>query len=566
MTTIEQTAPLAPPKHRALTITRPVIVAGLLAGVATASGIALTTTSGWLIVRASERPQIMLLLTTIVAVRTFGIGRPVFRYWERLRSHDVSLADLADRRAEVYSRLVPLTPARLGRRGRADLLTGVVDDLTDVVEASVRVTVPVIGALFAGVLAAALTAMVDPAAGLVLAGMLAASAALVWVCWRIESRSQDELLAARAEVTRVSQLTADHASELAAIGGTEAAMGWVERAHDALRTAISRQSRGRALVAGVVLAITGAATITNAWTAATSDHRLPVMALLVLAPVATGEAIGVLTDATRALARAQGSARRLDVLLGQTPAVAPPSAAPRRLPNQAPAEGGEARLAATAAAPRIDLDGVTASWTGGRAHTGPHDLTIEPGEHVAVTGANGSGKSTLLAVLARHLDPSTGRYLIDGVDVTGVPLEEVRSLIALVDDEPHVFASTLRENLRLAIDPDRAAEVSDDVLRKGLRAAGLGPWYDALADGLDTRLGADGMGISGGERARLAIARALLSQRPIIVLDEPVAHLDHPTAEAVLHDLLTTARDRTLVMVTHHGIGVEYFDRTITLS
>lgn len=561
MTTMEQTAPLAPPKHRALTISWQVIFAGLLAGVATASGIALTTTSGWLIVRASERPQIMLLLTTIVAVRTFGIARPVFRYWERLRSHDVSLADLATRRAEVYSRLVPLTPARLGRRGRADLLTGVVDDLTDVVEASVRVTVPVIGALFAGVLAAALTAMVDPAAGLVLAAMLAAAALTVWVCWRIESRSQDELLAARAEVTRVSQLTADHASELAAIGGTKAALGWVDRAHVALRGAISRQSRGRALVAGMVLAITGAATVANAWIATTSDHRIPVMALLVLAPVATGEAIGVLTDATRALARAQGSARRLDVLLGQTPAVSSPTRGGAteevaHLPSTTTAKG---------AAPRIVLDGVTATWTGERSHTGPHDLTIEPGEHVAVTGANGSGKSTLLAVLARHLDPSSGRYLVDGVDVTTAPLDEVRSLIALVDDEPHVFASTLRENLRLAIEPDRAAEVSDEELIGGLRAAGLGNWYDALDAGLDTRLGADGMGISGGERARLAIARALLSGRPIIVLDEPVAHLDHPTAEAVLQDLLTTARDRTLVMVTHHGIGVEHFDRTITL-
>ena len=109
--------------------------AGLLGGIATASGIALTATSGWLIVRASERPVILMLLTAIVAVRTFGMARPVFRYWERLRSHDVALTDLADRRTTAYARLIPLTPARLGRRGRADLLTGVVDDLSDVVDA-----------------------------------------------------------------------------------------------------------------------------------------------------------------------------------------------------------------------------------------------------------------------------------------------------------------------------------------------------------------------------------------------------------------------------------------------
>ena len=131
---------------------RAVLGAGLLGGIATASGIALTATSGWLIVRASERPPILLLLTAIVAVRTFGMARPVFRYWERLRSHDVALADLADRRTTAYERLIPLTPARLGRRGRADLLTGIVDDLSDVVDAQVRVTVPVLSVLVAGVL------------------------------------------------------------------------------------------------------------------------------------------------------------------------------------------------------------------------------------------------------------------------------------------------------------------------------------------------------------------------------------------------------------------------------
>ena len=112
-----------------------VVVAGLLGGAALTAGVALTATSGWLIVRASERPVVLTLLTAIVAVRAFGLARPVFRYWERVRSHDAALDDLAHRRTAVYERLVPLTPARLGTHGRADVLTGVVDDLTDVVAA-----------------------------------------------------------------------------------------------------------------------------------------------------------------------------------------------------------------------------------------------------------------------------------------------------------------------------------------------------------------------------------------------------------------------------------------------
>ena len=522
------------------------IAAGLLGAVAVASGIALTTTSGWLIVRADQRPQIMLLLTTIVAVRTFGLARPVFRYWERLRSHDVALADLAEERTRTYATLIPLTPARLGTRGRADVLTGVVDDLTDVVEASVRVTVPALAAMLAGALAAALTALIDPRIGLVIAGMLLATAGTALVADRLESRSQNEVLGARAEVARVAQLTAEHADELRSIGGTATAAEWLHHAHALLRGAVRRQSRGRALSAAAVLLITGAATLASAALAATSGASTPVMALLVLAPVATGEALGVLTDATRALARARACRERLDDLLGQAPAVT---------------DRGTASLGRPLATPRLELRGLTAGWVPGRTDVGPLDLTIEPGERVAIVGTNGSGKSTTLAVLARHLDPTSGTYTLDDVPATALRLEAVRALFAIVDDEPHVLAATLRANLALA-----APGADDEVLVDSLRRAGLGPWLTGLPDGLDTRLGAGGQGISGGERTRLSIARAIASRRPVILLDEPVAHLDRPTADAVLTDLVRGAGDRSVIMVTHHGADLDHMDRIVSIE
>ena len=530
---------------RPLRLTSGLLVAGLLGGVATASGIALTTTSGWLIVRADQRPQIMLLLTAIVAVRTFGLARPVFRYWERLRSHDAALGDLAEARTDTYAALVPLTPARLGSRGRADLLTGVVDDLTDVVEASVRVTVPAIAALVAGIGAAALTALVDPHVGLVLAGMLLAVACVSAVADRLESRSQSEVLAARAEVARVAQTAAHHADELRSIGGTATAADWLRTAHAQLRTSVARQSRGRSLSAAAVLVITGAATLAAAALAVSSGAPAPVRALLVLAPVATGEALGVLTDATRALARARACSHRLDELLDQAPAVTDPK--------------GASRLRVQGV-PRLRVDGLTAGWRPGRSDLGPLDLTIEPGEHLAITGPNGSGKSTLLAVLARHLDPSAGTYSVDGTDVTAAPLTDVRELMAVVDDEPHVLAGTLRANLALA-----APDADDEALVDSLRRAGLGEWFGGLPEGLDSRLGTGGLGVSGGERTRLSIARAIASGRPVILLDEPVAHLDHPTAEAVIADLRAHAGDRSVIMVSHHGVGLDQMDRVITI-
>ncbi len=529
---------------------RGLLLAGLLGGVAAASGIALTATSGWLIIRADQRPQILLLMTAIVAVRAFGLARPVFRYWERLRSHDTALADLARRRTGTYAALVPLTPARLGTRGRADVLTGVVDDLTDVVEAGVRVTVPALSAALAGVLATVLTALVDLRIGLVLAAMLLGALGTAVVSDRLESRAQAEVLDARAEVSRVATLIAEHADELRAIAGSATAHGWLREAHDELRASTDRQARGRALAAGAVLALTGLATVAAAALAAGSDHGTPVQALLVLAPVATGEVLGVLTDATRALARARACSRRLEALLDQEPAVARAATDEDGTPPPPPV-----------VPPRIELRGLTAGWRPGRTDLGPIDLTVEPGERIAVTGPNGAGKSTLLAVLAHHLDPSGGSFTLDGGDATRMPLARARSLVAVVDDEPHVLAASLRANLALA-----APGADDAALVEALRRSGLGDWYDALPGGLETRLGAGGRGVSGGERARLSVARAVASGRPVLLLDEPVAHLDHPTAAAVLEDLLGGAGPRSVIMVGHHGPGPDRMDRVVRIG
>ena len=526
---------------------RRTILGGLLGGAATASGIALTATSGWLIVRASEEPVILTLMVAIVAVRTFGIARPFFRYLERLVSHDAALDDLAGRRTSVYAALVPLTPARLGRRSRSSVLTGVVDDLTDVVEAQVRVTVPLISSALAGLVAVLLTAWFAPAVGLVLAGLLVAVAATCWLAWLLESRSRDELLEARGEVLRVSDLVARQAVELQAIGGQATAAGWLTEAHDTLRWAVRRQSRGRALVAATLFVATAGATLAAAYLVDPADTGAAVAALLVVVPVAVGEALAPLVDTMRSLVRAQGSGARLDTLLDQEPAVTDTAAA---LAAGIPTSGH-----------RVDLEGAAASWAGHGEQLAPTDLRLTPGQRVAVVGPNGSGKSTLLAVLARHLDPSRGRHAVDGVDVHDLTIDAVRRHVALVDDEPHVFAATVGANLRLA-HPD----ADDAAVTEALARAGLGPWLADLPDGLGTRLGSGGRGLSGGERARLGVARAVLADRPLVLLDEPTAHLDHATATAVLDDVLSATDGRSVVMVSHRPEALDRFDTVLDLG
>ena len=519
-------------------------LAGLWGGLALTSGVALTATSGWLIVRASERPVILTLLTAIVGVRAFGMARPFFRHLERLRSHDSALGDLASARTSVYAALVPLTPARLGRRSRSAVLTGVVDDLTDVVEAHVRVRVPVLSAVVAAAFTTLLTGALVPAGAVVVLGWLLLVVAVGGLGLRLERAAQPVLGAARAEVGRAAELVARHTSELRAIGAEGDVLTRLDRAHDDLGRALRRQSRGRALVTGGVLVLTGLATLAMARVAVDADVSPGVMALLVVVPAALADALLPLADAVRARARAEQSGSRVTALLDQEPAVA--------------ATGTGQPDPRT---PHLRLTGVGAGWVDGRTDVSGVDLDLPPGRRVGITGANGAGKSTTLAVLARALDPQSGRYLVDGRDVRELSLDGVRDLVAVVDDEPHVFAADLRANLLLA-----QPEATADDLVDALRVAGLGGWFDALPDGLATVLGDRGRGVSGGERARLALARAVLSRRPVVLLDEPVAHLDHPTATGVMRDVSRALAGRTVVVVSHRHEGLESLDEILDLT
>ena len=533
--------------------------AGLLGGLAGAAGIALTATSGWLIVSAAARPVILTLLTAIVAVRTFGIARPALRYSERLLSHDTALTDLTRRRVALFGALIPLTPARLGRRRRADLLTGLVTDLDDEVDAQVRVAVPLIATAVGGMLATVVCVVLLPPAGIAVAALVLLAAGVGTIDHLLERRSQSAVLEARAQASATATLIADNLLGLRAIGAERALASRLADHHRALRRAVARQSAGRSVGVGLTILLVAGATAVVAAAAVQATRSgvitAPVAALLTLTPIALGEVLTVIPDAVGALGRSQAARRRTRTLLAQEPAVA--AAAGR---SSAPVETATAGPASPAGAvPELRAAALTAGWSDGRTDLGQIDLLVAPGEHVVLCGPNGSGKSTLLAVLARQLDPSGGTYLLDGRDALELDLDTVRGWIAVLDDEPHVFGTSVRQNIRLA-----RPESSDTDVRSALTAAGLEHWLDELPDGLDTALGSGGRGVSGGERTRIGLARVLLSGRPIVLLDEPVAHLDHPTALAVLETVTAALRGRTVLMVSHREDGRHLFDRVVT--
>ena len=201
----------------------------------------------------------------------------------------------------------------------------------------------------------------------------------------------------------------------------------------------------------------------------------------------------------------------------------------------------------------LELRGVRARWTpDGPVVLDGVDLDLPPGRRVGIVGSSGAGKSTLVAVLLRFLDIESGRVSLAGVDAAELDPDELRRVVGLVADDAHIFGSTLRENLRLA-----RPQASDAELLAALRRAHLGGWYAGLPAGLDTWLGEGGSQLSGGERRRVALARALLANTPVLVLDEPTEGLDGATARALVADLLDAAAGRSVVLVTHRPEGLD---------
>ncbi|GAA2142873.1 thiol reductant ABC exporter subunit CydD [Nocardioides koreensis] len=528
---------------------RGLLASTVVGALASAAGVALTATAGWLIVQASTHPPVLTLLVAVVAVRTFGLARPVLRYVERLRSHDVALRLLAERRVQVYDAVVPLTPGRLGRR-RGDLLASVVDDVDSVVDRELRVRMPVRGFALVAVAAAVVAAVLLPVVGAVVAATCLIAGGAAYLLARAgAARAERTSVASRAalseRVVEVTQVAPELAMWQAEDAATDRVLAESSRWTGATVRATMWLAGARAVALLAVGVGVAAAALLAAPAAASGTVTGPVLALLVLLPLALGDVALPLADAGALAARTGAAERRLRGLESTAPAVADPT-------EPLPAMPGHA----------VDVSGVVAGWDG-TAALRDLSLTLAEGERVAVVGPSGSGKSTLAALMLRFVDPWEGRVALGGVPVRSLALDEVRRLVGLVDDDPHVFATTLVENVRLA-----RPEAHDHDVEAALRHARLGPWLDELPDGLDTWLGDGNAQVSGGERARIGLARSLLADPPVLVLDEPTAHLDHATAEQIARQVLDEPRGRarSVLWVTHGTVGLDLVDRVLDIT
>jgi ATP-binding cassette subfamily C protein CydCD len=528
-----------------------VLLALLLGSLALGSAVGLMATSGWLISRASQQPPVLYLMVAVTATRAFGIGRAVFRYAERLVSHDAVLRMLADTRVAVFRRLERLAPAGLRTARRGDLLTRLVADVDELQDYWLRWLLPASVAVTVSAASVGFTAWLLPEAGAALAaGLLAAGVGVPLVTATAARRTERRLAPARGTLaTRVTDLLTGTA-ELTVAGVLPARTEAARRADGTLTRIASRAAAVTALGDGLTALITGLTVTATALfgAQAVASGRLGgvAMAVVVLTPLAAFEAVLGLPLAVRHRQRARRSAERVYEVL-DAPA---PVREPER-PRQAPASPFP-----------VVVKGLAARYEDGRREAlAGFDLTLREGRRIAVVGASGSGKTTLAQVLLRFLDPQQGSYTLAGVDAYALDGDDVRRLVGLCAQDAHLFDSSVRENLLLARKDATEAE-----LRRALGRARLLDWVDGLPEGLDTLVGEHGARLSGGQRQRLALARALLADFPVLVLDEPAEHLDLPTADALTADLLAATQGRTTLLITHRLAGLEAVDEVIVLD
>lgn len=548
--------------EQALAIPRGRLLAAIAAACATlASAFALAAVSGYLVTRAWTMPPVLDLTVAVVAVRALGVSRGAFRWLDRMLTHDVAFRGVVNLRTTLFTTLAARPGDTVTRLRRGDLLSRLGDDAQELGDHVITAVVPGIVAAVMGVVVLGTVMPISVPAGLaMLAALLLATALAPTAAYRAALITEEAVVTSRSRVSASALEILDDATSLRIDGRLEAALEGLRRdqaSHDAAidRAALPGAVASAAVPLAMILAVTGSVLAAGAaWVDGGASAGL--IGILLLLPLSSFEAASALPAAASQYARSRAAADRLAELTASAPDQAASAAAPTARPasrnravevRPAPARTDEVLT-------RTDLcvQGLSAGWSAGSPRIRDLDLDLPAGSRLAVTGPSGIGKSTLLFTLAGLLAPLSGTITLDGQDITVPGAPTLRSRTTFFAEDAHVFATTLRENLRVV-----RGDLRDDEALAALHAVGLGEWMRTVPHGLDTVLGPDGTTVSGGERRRLLLARAVLRRGPILLLDEPTEHLDAERGDALLRALLTPGDETllpassTVIVVTH---------------
>ncbi|PKQ26338.1 MAG: thiol reductant ABC exporter subunit CydC [Actinobacteria bacterium HGW-Actinobacteria-4] len=510
------------------------------------SAVGLAAVAAWLIARAAEMPSPADIALAAVIVRFFGITRGLFRYLERLASHNTALSGVVTLRERVYTRLADNTADRVLSLSRGEIVARLGADLDSVGDAVVRAIIPVGVAVTVSLLAVGIVGSQLPIAGaalavcLVLAGLV--PAVLTWRSASIAA-TMGTLAHARVSVAALSSIEA--ATEHRVWGTREATSAELAQANADAELAQEATARPAAWSAGTQTLLSGLALIAGVGFAVVAiragDISGPAGAMVALTPLAAFEAVGAIPNAIQQLFRSRAAAQRLDEAVGSGDGATTPG----------PSVGS------TTAAP-LFLRDLSAAWPG-MTPTRPVSTTVPPGSCLAITGASGVGKTTLLLTIAGAMQPHAGTV---GLGDAAVTASDTGAVIAMTAEDAHIFGTTVLENLRVA-----CGNVTETQARGALDTVGLDAWVNRLPGGIDTELGSGGHTVSGGERRRLLLARTLLATAPIHLIDEPSEHLDDAGIAAFRNMIAQMrAEGRTVVVVTHDAALLDIADQVVSLD
>lgn len=516
------------------------------------ASIGLLTLSGWFLSASAVAGFAGLYsfnyMLPAAGVRGTAITRTAGRYFERLVSHDATFRVLQHLRVDTFSKLLPLSPAGLARYRQGELLNRVVADVDTLDHLYLRVISPLVGAFVVIVVVTLGLSLLDVHLALVLGGiMLLTLFLLPPLFYRAGKTTGQNLTHLRGEYRQ--QLTAwlQGQAELTVFGASQRYRHQMENTELNWHEAQRKQSELTALSQALMLLIGGVAVVAMLWLAAggVGDNTQPgaLIALFVFCALAAFEALAPVTGAFQHLGQVIASALRITEITGQTPEVRFSETS-----SECPAQLS------------LTLENVSFSYDDkAQKALDSLNLNIPAGAHVAVLGRTGCGKSTLLQLLTRAWDPQEGVIRFNDTPLPQFSEAALRNAVSVVPQRVHLFSATLRDNLLLA-----APAASDERLCVMLQKVGL---HKLLEDeGLNSWLGEGGRQLSGGELRRLAIARALLHDAPLMLLDEPTEGLDATTESQILDLLAKEMRGKTLVMVTHRLRGLAALDQIIVMD
>ena len=526
------------------------LVASIAAGAATVgSSIGLLTTSAYLISEAALHPPILDLTVAIVGVRFFGISRAVFRYLERIVSHDLSLRLLADLRTRLVRAIHRLGPAGVASFRAGDLVGRVIDDVDEIQHVFVRVAAPPLVAIVIALVTALFALIWLPVSTVtILVPFLIAAIFVPWITRWAGAKAGRGVADQRGRMIGQTVEIIEGAPVIVALGEEDRLLAVAMESADRVAAAERRTAWLHGFGDAAILVLVGVALAGTLWVSAVAVEAGTLdgvmVAVLVMLAITPFEAVAPLPGAFERLGRSLGAADRLFEVIDAESPTAPPGS-PRAIPDDT----------------TLRVEGAVVTTDTGRRILGPIDLSIGPTQRIGIIGETGAGKTTLAHVLCRFRDPDGGTVSVGDVDLADVARDDLRAFVGYEDDRSFLFRGSILGNVRIS-----DSDVSEDEVRAVIDRVGLGPWIDALPDGLQTDVGEGGEAVSGGQRRRLALARALLVEFPVLILDEPISGLDPVTAEAVMDDLLNSTDDRALILITHRPVGLDRMDEIIVLE